>query len=426
MAVTDFTFDGPNKLIKINVSSSIDIQDMYSRWKDWVLTNDNSKFIQGMRSVGGDPITDTKSLGRTFFLINGWRMEPTASDHTLDVDGNIYAEDIVSGSTTTVDPIVQPSGNYKILVRFNVSNLVDAEVLQSSVEQSLEYVGQVYIDTVNGIAGSSYPVGTPAQPSNNLSDAITIANTYGFKNIVLLNDIVLDQDVKGFSLRGATKDVDVTLQSGNNYDNSSFEDVILTGNSSGSINISDSVVNGVNGLSGIISKSGLTDSLSCQGSFGELVTFHDCYSTVPGNASPIINVMGSACGINMRSYSGGLTIVSSSNSQFISTIELLAGRVIVDNSNTAGFVSIRGVGHLNDTSAMGFVIDQSAFVNASTLMSSVTSSNQYVDEIHSLHALKPAESLYVSRTKRNVGPISQSISSGGGTGSGAYTVVTRI
>lgn len=135
MPTADYTFDGVNKLVKLNNTGSVDVVDMFSRWKEWVLTGSNAMYLQAMRSVGGDPLTSTTNLGRTYFLTNGWLLQPTSSNYNLTINGNLYAE-YLSGSTyVTQEPISQPSGSWKILVKMNTSNLVDLISVETSLSE---------------------------------------------------------------------------------------------------------------------------------------------------------------------------------------------------------------------------------------------------------------------------------------------------
>lgn len=117
-------FDGINKLILVKTGTiSLDVAtDLYSDWKEWMTDNSqgsvNSKFPQAMRTVGGDPTVGGDSLGATFFLMNNWKIRPFESNHTLEVNGNLF----VDGGG---DPIVPPVQNSIVLVRMKVSNLVD-------------------------------------------------------------------------------------------------------------------------------------------------------------------------------------------------------------------------------------------------------------------------------------------------------------
>ena len=50
-----YTFDGVAKKIYLPSGMTVlDLQDLYSRWKDWVRTSDNSKYPLAFYAVGGD------------------------------------------------------------------------------------------------------------------------------------------------------------------------------------------------------------------------------------------------------------------------------------------------------------------------------------------------------------------------------------
>ena len=71
------TFDGPNKIIRVNDGvTELDIKsDIYSDWKEWVITrNDNARYLPAIRSVGGDPTVSGQTAGDIYFLINGWKL----------------------------------------------------------------------------------------------------------------------------------------------------------------------------------------------------------------------------------------------------------------------------------------------------------------------------------------------------------------
>lgn len=91
------TFDGPNKLILVNEGeTTIDVQkDVYSGWKEWSLQRDNLGYLQAISTLGGDPITTETFVGDTYFLENGWRIQPWSSNngYILDVVGNIYTRE---------------------------------------------------------------------------------------------------------------------------------------------------------------------------------------------------------------------------------------------------------------------------------------------------------------------------------------------
>lgn len=90
--MANVTIDGSTKLITVNaLVTDIDIQvDVYSEWKNWTLLSDNLKWVQAMRSTGGDPLPGGEFLGSTYFMVNGWKIEVNDS---VTFTGNIFSDD---------------------------------------------------------------------------------------------------------------------------------------------------------------------------------------------------------------------------------------------------------------------------------------------------------------------------------------------
>lgn len=116
-----FIFDGQNRLfiikpgiIYINVKT-----DLYSDYKKELLIEDNSKYLEAIRVVGGDSLAGS-SLDGYFFLKNGWKIRPQEANHILVVDGNLFLDEGETG-----DIIVPTIGNYNVLIRQIVSNIVN-------------------------------------------------------------------------------------------------------------------------------------------------------------------------------------------------------------------------------------------------------------------------------------------------------------
>lgn len=108
------TFDGINSLIRINLGESeIDVKlDLYSGWKEWVLTGDNAKYLAAFRNSGGDPIGGGLFTGDVYFLINNWRVEIS---HSCNINGVLYSDNYPS-------PYIALAGTN--IVTNKVSNLV--------------------------------------------------------------------------------------------------------------------------------------------------------------------------------------------------------------------------------------------------------------------------------------------------------------
>jgi len=110
-------FDGPNRLILLEDETTLDVKELYYKWRLWANNLENLKYPLAMRYVGGDKLPKSR-LGITYFLINGWKIKPASKNYTLTVEGNLYSDD---GS----DVFVPADGDVNVLIVSRVSNLID-------------------------------------------------------------------------------------------------------------------------------------------------------------------------------------------------------------------------------------------------------------------------------------------------------------
>lgn len=127
-------FDGERKIIFVNEGvTELNVKDdVYSAWKEWLLASPEYPYAAGwlnaISAIGGEPLTDNLNVGSTFFLENGWRIQPKESrtPYLLNVVGNIYTRE--AGE----NPFLFANGCSVNLTR---SNLVDQLVATSSITQ---------------------------------------------------------------------------------------------------------------------------------------------------------------------------------------------------------------------------------------------------------------------------------------------------
>lgn len=115
------TFNGITKVITLTSGTvELSIRSLWSRWIDWFLLDDNSKYPIAFEQVGGNSID--ASLGTYIpvyiFLKNNWKIRPQEANHTLTLNDGIL---IVEGGG---DPFINPLGTYA--VRINYSQPVQA------------------------------------------------------------------------------------------------------------------------------------------------------------------------------------------------------------------------------------------------------------------------------------------------------------
>jgi hypothetical protein len=129
------TFDGPNLLITLPaVTPEIDAKiDLYSDWKEWFKTSDNSKFPVAFDTTGGDPTTATGNVAAYYFLRNdnGWRIKPAEEDAEVVIVGNLYPRD------ATLPMFMETTGAFTVLITIerDASSVVETVVAGSGVTQ---------------------------------------------------------------------------------------------------------------------------------------------------------------------------------------------------------------------------------------------------------------------------------------------------
>jgi hypothetical protein len=124
-------FDGATRTIYVAEGvRDLDTKiDLYSAWKEWVFASTEAPtpivWAKAFTAVGGDPITASQDLGTTYFLENGWRIQPASSgaSYTLTITGNLYTRE--AGET----PARFANGVSISLVRSNIVELITVEAL---------------------------------------------------------------------------------------------------------------------------------------------------------------------------------------------------------------------------------------------------------------------------------------------------------
>lgn len=110
-----YIFDGATKTITLTTGTiSVSVRDLWSRWIDWFLTGDNSKFLPAFKYVGGDDIDIVSGtlIPIYSFLENGWKVRPQENNHTLSVGDGIL---LVNGGG---DPFLNTIGAYTVRINY--------------------------------------------------------------------------------------------------------------------------------------------------------------------------------------------------------------------------------------------------------------------------------------------------------------------
>jgi hypothetical protein len=132
-----FIFNGSSRIISCTLGTNyISVRDLWSRWVDWILDSDNSKYAIAFTTLGGEDIDVSSGIKIPIYLFlqNGWRIRPQEANHTLVVGDGIL---LVSGGG---DPFTNTIGNFQL--RINYQQPVQAISFNSSGSSSVGITAQ--------------------------------------------------------------------------------------------------------------------------------------------------------------------------------------------------------------------------------------------------------------------------------------------
>jgi hypothetical protein len=326
------SFNGNTRIITVLPSvTTLDVQiDLYSEWKRWSILDNNLRYLQAFRTFGGDPTVSGQFAPRYFFLMNGWRI---VVDTGLDVNVgvNLFTDELDN-------PFIL-SNDSTVILRNS-----DSPVVDTGIAQTLDYNGTVNINSLLGLPGEDYPIGTLAQPVNNIHDAKIIAQKYGINRLKIFGELLVNEDLEGYLVIGGNL-TDVVTFNNISLDKTTFNQCLLQGTYSGAIAADNCILNdGLTGMDGYFQYCGFLGKMYF--STGVTSVFNDCHSQVPGMNSPEM-FLNDYVKLSLRKYSGGLAIYNSKIG-VEATLEFIVGNCRLLTGNTDGTLVIRGLATLTD------------------------------------------------------------------------------
>jgi hypothetical protein len=325
------------------------------------------------RTEEGMPWPDTQSNNSPVTLggITYARVLEIIPPYTITFEDGQYAVDLVGANNNILD---RTNPNQVSVRSNNSAGLVGTKQIE---DQSFGDE-RVWIDVDAGQAGTTFPIGTPGTPVNNLADAQTIIS-----NRTLPKRL----HVRGTLPIGATDNIDaydilgvgpllttLTFTSGASNANTRINGATISGDMSGEATIVDATLGTITGLQGDIVESGLSTTVTLAGN----VRFVRCHSDVAGSGKPVVDCNSvSSLSVEARGYHGGLEFTNFNQSGNVSSFDGDSIRLLLASTCTAGTIVVGGIGELTDNS-VGATVNSASF-NPSAL--SATESTQ-IDEIH--------------------------------------------
>lgn len=336
------TFNGESLIVTLASGvTSVDILDVYKSWKQWVLAGGNLGYPPAFRSDGGNPLSSIINQGSYIFLNNtaGWRIKPPEENITIYLTGNLAVED------TTLPAFIPPTGTFTAAilglqpVTQGVTPVMAEQLSIASFDEG------VSVDIANGIAGTMYPAGTPGSPSNNLTDALTIAVERGLTHIYVNGAVTMPGTTfSSYHIEGR-KAAFLTLSG---IEHARITDCMVSGSVGRDCRLTDCAVGSLTATNGYI------HLMHC-GIAGPLylstctAIVQECSSAVSGENDTIFDFTNTASGLEARSFTGAMKLRNKNGAQAV-TIDMAGGQVTLDSTVSNGTILLRGTASSYDNS----------------------------------------------------------------------------
>lgn len=248
--------------------------------------------------------------------------------------GNLVA---LNEADASISPVFPTAFTQIVRTSSSSATLQELQDIQYS-----SFGGGVTVDTASGFAGTTFPTGTPRQPVDNLTDALSIANERGFTMIYLESSLTIPSglDFTGFTFQGqSAHETAVVLAASASLGEAGFEGCVVSGDATGVGHFNNCNLNTLTNYNAEAHECGLetTITLASSGS----ASFIDCYSLVPGTGTPEI-IQGSGCSLKGRNYAGGIELSGKTGTDACS-FDMNSGQFIAADDNTTGAITVRGV-----------------------------------------------------------------------------------
>lgn len=340
-------------------SESISLQDLIDTLRSIEYQADTQSYEYLVDSFGKQNLGGGVLVGITLVLNNAKiafeaRSGPTFVQCNIS-GGNLVAIDSVGAD---MDPIQTTA--YTQIVKTSSSSATLQEI---DAILYASYQNAVWIDVINGTSGTAKGVGTRETPSDNIADAVSIAQTQGFGVLEILGNITLCQadpcNVSGYRVRGEDRlTTTITVNENANVSGTKFDNCYLQGVLNGDNVVENCRVGNLTYISGCIINSVMVGILTLSG--GVYANLFHCASGVPGTDF-VIDMGGAGQSMGIIGHNGDLEIKNMTDSSDIVSISIVSGKVTLADTVTLGKVTISGV-EINSNAAEAVTINMNSIL----------------------------------------------------------------
>lgn len=356
-------WDGENRRIylKQGVTEFHWIDDIYIEYRYERRTVEAFRKWEPLISASGnEPKGLGKATPRLLKLLLGTKVILYDEAGEVQVNGEAITDN------ADVDPTLFDNSSRTQPIVINYQPSAAEVIVVDAIAEALDYAGVLHYDE-NNVAGTgqSHPVGTSANPVNNMNDGVVIAYKYALREVQAFSDIQADRDFEGFTIRGAIPLL-TFYPNGFKTHLCKFYEIILDGDFNDSlIRAVDCMILNATNVYGAINNSYHNGIISITAN--QNLNMADCESGIAGTGSPTVDMnAGNTTTYSSRSFSGGQTVINCDTPDSVATLSFIGGgKPHLDPSCTDGYISLRGEGYEDDRSN-GTEIDKTAWLNPTT------------------------------------------------------------
>jgi hypothetical protein len=286
---------------------------------------------------------------RVIEIINGY---------TITFEDGQYAVNLF-GSNNNIGDVVNVN---QVSVR---TNNAAGLIVDPGISESLDYGEHIIYDANNGVAGTSWPVGTYASPVNNNADLQALLDTYGRAEVVCLSDITLIQNFQDVSFVSKTGD-ETFYANGFKANDCNFNKMVVEGDFNDSkIFATECSFNDITNVGGTIFSSILFGNIGLTPTYQMIL--NKCSSTKLDTTHVVVDmIVGVDTIFGTRGHSGPLTIIDCDTSGCSATALFESGDIILSATCSDGLVVLGGIASVHDSSTTGCTVDVEGVIDPDT------------------------------------------------------------
>jgi len=351
--------------------------------------NSTGHFLDCYSGVPGQstPIIDCGGSGQSLAMRNyngGVHLINKTGSDAVSIDLN--SGQVILDSTVTGDGDIVIRGVGKLTDNSNGANVLADDLLNNesignmvwdddistrytpnsaaTALKAVTYEEHVTIDTVNGTAGTGWPIGTHYSPVDNLADALTIMSRGNIDKLFTHTDLTITtgSNIDGLLIETeGLMDTTVTLESGCSAHKAAFRYVNIEGvvTNGDQILVENCSVGNLENFTGIMNNVSLSQSAEI--SVGYWATIIDVTAGGDPTNEPEINI--GTGSLNIAGLSGNIKLTGKTGTNR-SVVNCDSGNILIASSCVAGTIQLLGMGQIeNDNSGAGCNVDSDGFLS---------------------------------------------------------------